>query len=83
MDDDVVEPGNAIRWELGASSWGTKKQDALKRFIEREYPWTSVLTVSHRIGLTICNPHVPGDTDRLNELLDSVDVVWTPAPRRA
>ncbi|WP_085034854.1 ThiF family adenylyltransferase [Ensifer aridi] len=75
MDDDVVEPGNAIRWELGASSWGTKKTDTLKRFIERESPWTSVLAVPHRIGLPTCDPHTPGDTDRLNELLDSVDLV--------
>ncbi|MCA1444430.1 ThiF family adenylyltransferase [Ensifer sp. IC4062] len=75
MDDDVVEPGNTIRWELGASSWGTKKHDALKRFIEREYPWTSVLAVPHRIGLPTGDPHIRGDTDRLNELLNSVDLV--------
>ena len=52
LDHDVVEPGNSIRWPLGASAWGRHKAAALKDHIELEYPWTSVQPVLHFIGGT-------------------------------
>lgn len=50
VDHDVVEPGNSIRWSLGASAWGRRKTEALAEFIEREFPWTKVAAHTHAVG---------------------------------
>jgi len=39
IDDDIVEPGNSIRWPLGTSAWGEKKVDALSNHISSNYGW--------------------------------------------
>lgn len=50
IEHDVVEPGNSVRWPLGASAWGQRKLRALARFIEHEYPSTTVITDNVRLG---------------------------------
>lgn len=50
VDHDVVEPGNSVRWPLGASSWGQPKVEALKAHLERNYPRCSVVPRQHAIG---------------------------------
>lgn len=78
LDYDVVEPGNSIRWPLGASAWGKYKATALKEHIEREFPWTSVEPVLHYIGGTpaIVNQKLlPGDADVLSGIITDADIV--------
>ncbi|TGT04031.1 hypothetical protein EN856_36315, partial [Mesorhizobium sp. M8A.F.Ca.ET.213.01.1.1] len=37
IDHDIVEPGNSIRWPLGATAWGMRKTTAVKQHVESEY----------------------------------------------
>ena len=50
VDHDIVEPGNSIRWPLGAEAWGRKKCEALKDFIVEQFPGVTVKGVDHQIG---------------------------------
>lgn len=65
VDHDLVEPGNSIRWSLGASTWGRPKAIALAEFIEREYPWCKVHHNVHRLG----GSNNIGDNAKLTEVL--------------
>lgn len=68
MDFDVVEPGNTVRWPLGATAWGRPKVVAVADFVRREFPATQIVTHVHSVG--------SGSTDAvLNEILANVDVV--------
>jgi ubiquitin-protein ligase len=85
LDFDIVEPGNSIRWPLGASVWGQPKVEALGNFLRSEYPNTAIKTVSHCLG-TVSDKPPFGDERALEELLDGVDLVvdasaayWTTA----
>lgn len=51
IDHDIVEPGNTVRWALGASAWGKRKAEALANYIRGEYPRTNVETTDINIGL--------------------------------
>lgn len=76
IDHDTIEPGNGIRWPLGASAWGVKKAESLTTFIEREYPWTSVHARSHMVGQFGNNVDpLQGDASILQALLAQVDLV--------
>lgn len=76
IDHDTIEPGNGIRWPLGASAWGVKKTESLTKFIEREYPWTSVRAISHMVGQFGNNVDpLQGDACILQALLAQVDLV--------
>lgn len=76
LDHDVVEPGNTIRWPLGASAWGTPKLEALKGFLNREYPATEVETHPHCLGQAgIRAQDLPGDDAILDAILPEVDLV--------
>ena len=44
IENDLVEPGNTVRWPLGASAWARPKLQVLKDFLGREYPSTEVRT---------------------------------------
>lgn len=50
LDHDVVEPGNSIRWPLGATAWGKPKVLALKGHIEQHYPGCKVVPIAHQLG---------------------------------
>jgi hypothetical protein len=50
VDHDKVEPGNSIRWPLGASAWGKKKIDGLHEFVKSEYPWCMFQPINGLIG---------------------------------
>lgn len=76
IDHDIVEPGNSVRWPLGASAWGSRKAYALHDFIAREYPDTVSIPYHHHLGL----PAPPsgedrGDSDVLNAVLGNADLV--------
>jgi hypothetical protein len=72
VDHDVVEPGNSIRWVLGASTWGKRKPIAVADHISSEYPWTRVGPVDANIGLG-----APGadEAELLARLIEEADVV--------
>lgn len=50
IDHDSVEPGNSIRWPLGAQAWGRPKVVALLKFIRDQYPGVNVTSFVHHLG---------------------------------
>lgn len=68
LDQDIVEPGNSIRWPLGAAAWGRKKVDALRDFILANYPSCSIVPFPHALGTD------PGGEDALHGMLEDVDI---------
>lgn len=75
VDHDTVEPGNAIRWPLGASAWGHRKQDRLAAFIRAEYPWTEVFEHHHSIGAVPHDAPAKADNYLFNTILRDIDLV--------
>jgi hypothetical protein len=75
LDSDVIEPGNSIRWPLGASTWGDTKTASLAAFIRREYPWTQVDEYSHAIGSIRRTSLDLGDHATLDPIISTVDLV--------
>lgn len=76
LDYDIVEPGNSIRWPLGASAWGIRKAPSLTAMIEKEYPWTHVRAHSHVVGAFGDMPDpLEGDDAKLKPIISQVDVV--------
>lgn len=50
LDSDILEPGNSVRWPLGANAWGRSKVEALDAFIKSEYPYCDVHCIKHQLG---------------------------------
>lgn len=72
VDHDVVEPGNSIRWVLGASAWGKRKPSAVSEHISSEYPWTLATPFDANIG----GGAEDGDeVELLSKLISESDVV--------
>ncbi len=75
MDFDVVDPGTAVRWPLGFSVSGLSKTEALREFIEKNYPYCGVKVWRNRIG--VAPPERPGgDLRALKDLLTGVDLLY-------
>jgi hypothetical protein len=75
VDLDRVEPGNSIRWPLGASAWGREKADSLSELIQNEYPWTEAVAHYHAVG-TFANDNAEAGDDALFEtILRDIDLV--------
>lgn len=75
IDHDVVEPGNTIRWPLGASVWGQRKAGALAEFLRQEYPGTDVTPHAQLIGIPHLEPSRMRDDELLEQLLSETDLV--------
>lgn len=76
IEHDIVEPGNSIRWPLGASAWGRRKLAALHSFISREYPETELVLHNHNIGIPPEKNEDALQDDRLiSTVLDDVHLV--------
>lgn len=75
IEHDRVEPGNTVRWPLGASAWGRDKVDALQEFLSREYPGTAVEAWRHALGQVAPEPDSAGDDEVLDAALDGADLV--------
>lgn len=70
LDHDIVEPGNSVRWPLGAASWGQTKVKALHDHLRQHYPSCKVVPTQHMIGgLGV------SDNSVLRELLNAADLV--------
>ena len=50
VDPDVLDAGNAIRWEIGRSAAGLPKVVALHQLISANFPYTKVEIAGWRIG---------------------------------
>jgi hypothetical protein len=67
VDPDVLDAGNAIRWESGRSAAGLSKVVALHQLISVNFPYTKVECAGLRIG----DPQLAGDA-RESELYDQL-----------
>lgn len=74
LDHDAVEPGNSVRWPLGAPVWGMSKVDALSAFVAAHYPGCAVEPFVHALGAPSDGADET-DADVLTRLLDGVDLV--------
>lgn len=72
LDHDQVEPGNSIRWPLGAEAWGKYKVKALKQHIDQHYPGCQVMPVVHHLG---GSQDQQTDDEVLKKLLTGADLV--------
>lgn len=50
IDHDVLDAGNAIRWELGRSKAGEPKAHVLHKLIDANWPFTKVRGINWRVG---------------------------------
>lgn len=67
IDNDVLDAGNAIRWELGRSQAGLPKAHALQNLIDGNWPFTKATGINWRIGDAnyAVNPQEPELHDQL------------------
>lgn len=72
VDHDTIEPGNSIRWPLGAAAWGQRKVTALKHFLDAQYPSVCVVPIAHQLGAL---GQAESDLDALEQALNDVDIV--------
>lgn len=72
FEHDRVEPGNSIRWPLGASAWGKRKVEALAAFIASEYGWCQPVVFPHMLGDVSAEG---AEADALARFFDGLDLV--------
>ncbi|MER8370879.1 ThiF family adenylyltransferase [Mesorhizobium sp. M1378] len=75
IDHDIVEPGNSIRWPLGATAWGMRKTAALKQHVESEYPGVEVEAIHHAVGIATAAGGNGGDHSVLPPIFRKADTV--------
>lgn len=68
VDHDIIEPGNTVRWALGASSWGKAKVKALAEYIGAEYLETQLTSIELFVGKS---PHL-SDHNSESEIIDDI-----------
>ena len=73
MDDDIVEPGNSVRWALGWSASGHNKPCALQDEINRQYPYVKTQIYPIKIGQT--NTGNETENEIIDNALDDVDII--------
>lgn len=49
-DDEMLEPGNSVRWSLGRPFWGLSKTVALALHLGQNYPFTKIEPISGCLG---------------------------------
>jgi len=73
MDDDVVEPGNSVRWALGWAVSGYNKPYALQQEIRQQYPYVKTSAYAIKIGQAATYDRIENET--INTALDGVDII--------
>lgn len=71
VDFDIVEPGNSVRWPLGAPAWGRPKVNALKEYIEANFPGCRVEPRPHAFGMYTD----PTDDELLADVLADAELI--------
>ena len=74
VDDDIVEPGTVVRWELGLDVAGFHKAPALASHIARNWPYTSVKSLVWRVGSPL-HENI-SELDAMRQALDGIDLVY-------
>lgn len=74
VDDDIVEPGTIVRWELGLDAAGFHKAPALASHIARNWPYTSITSHVWRVGSPL-NENI-SELDAMNQALDGIDLIY-------
>ncbi|RWQ13075.1 MULTISPECIES: ThiF family adenylyltransferase [unclassified Mesorhizobium] len=75
IDHDIVEPGNSIRWPLGATAWGMRKTTAVKQHVESEYTGVEVEAIHHHVGMATAADGNGGDHSVLPPIFAKADIV--------
>lgn len=77
LDHDVVDPGTTLRWPFGFGAAGRKKVEVIRDFIQRDYPYTQVVTSDRRIGGTRLIALPDGsDSELLQKMMGGVSLVY-------
>jgi ubiquitin-protein ligase len=79
LDSDILEPGNSVRWPLGASAWGRSKVEALDAFIKSEFPYCDVHFIKHQLG-TQSQKYPFRDERALIDTVEGVDLIIDAIP---
>ena len=74
IDHDVLDAGVTVRWPIGISAVGRRKVDALKIFINQNYPHTGVAAVPMMLGALGPDEGVT-QAQILTEICANVDVI--------
>lgn len=74
LDSDFVEAATTVRWAFGIPAAGVPKANAIKNFLDANYPYTEVVPYIHRVGGVLGGGR--SDLEVLNELLDGADLVY-------
>jgi molybdopterin/thiamine biosynthesis adenylyltransferase len=76
MDHDNVEGGTIVRWPFGLEAIGLSKAEYLKSFIDKNFPYTTVVPEIHRIGSTEQRDDGRTELDIMNSFFDGIDLVF-------
>ena len=77
VDFDYVDPPTTIRWPLGMTAAGLSKTDAIKKFIDTNYPFTNVIPIHLKIGQTTPLEYKKGNEgEPLDKIFDGVSLIF-------
>lgn len=74
-DQDLVEPGAAVRWPLGVAAAGVSKA-RLASFIQQQWPFVKVEGFRHRLGDFPRGPNDARDLEFVDSFLGGADLVY-------
>lgn len=75
-DFDFIKPGNTIRWPFGLSTVPNHKAEALRNFIQINYPYTKVTPFLYKIGDVGPRFGINNTLEILENSLDDVDLIF-------
>jgi molybdopterin/thiamine biosynthesis adenylyltransferase len=78
IDHDFVEAGTVVRWPVGIRAVGHVKSQFIGTWLPKDYPFTVVRDISHRIGQVIppgASEEGPDDLELLADFLHDAHVV--------
>lgn len=74
VDYDYVELGTTVRWGLGKTASGYGKGEALSRYIQQNYPYTTTSFIPYRLGQP-ADPQVSQFRERFEQYLERADLI--------
>jgi molybdopterin/thiamine biosynthesis adenylyltransferase len=76
MDRDSVEGGTIVRWPFGFNAIGHSKANYINKYLDTNYPYTTVVLENHRIGMTSERPDGRSELDIINNFIKDIDLVF-------